>query len=55
MANTDIAKGRAKKAAGDLTDDKSLRREGQADETRGKAKDAIDKVADKAKDAVDRD
>lgn len=55
MENTDVAKGRVKQAAGDLTDDENLRREGQADETRGKVKDAIDDAADKAKDAVDRD
>ena len=55
MANPDEAKGRLKEAAGDLTDDKDLKREGQADRATGKAKDAIDDVADKAKDVIDRD
>jgi uncharacterized protein YjbJ (UPF0337 family) len=55
MTNPDVAKGRIEKAAGDLTDDKDLKREGQVDEAKGKAKDAIDNAADKAKDAVDRD
>ena len=55
MPNTDEAKGRIKEAAGDLTDDKDLQREGKVDQASGKAKDAIDKVSDKAKDAVDRD
>ena len=55
MTNSDEAKGRLKEAAGDLTDDKDLKREGQVDQATGKAKDAIDNVADKAKDVVDRD
>ena len=37
-----------KEAAGDLTDDDDLRRE-------GKAKDAVDDAGDKVKDALDRD
>lgn len=45
--SADEVKGKLKKAAGDLTDDKDLRREGQIDEASGKAKDAIDKVKDK--------
>ena len=55
MTNSDELKGRVKEAAGDLTDDKDLQREGQADQASGKAKDTIDDVADKAKDVVDRD
>lgn len=55
MANLDEAKGRVKEAAGDLTDDKDLKREGQSDQATGKVKEAIDDAADKAKDAVDRD
>ena len=53
--NTDEAKGRVKEAAGDLTGDKGLQREGKADQAAGKAKDAVDSVADKAKDVVNRD
>lgn len=49
----DKAKGKVKQAAGDLTDDDQLRREGQADEAGGKVKDAIDSLKDKAEDAVD--
>ena len=43
----DQAKGRVKKAAGDLTGDKDLKREGQVDEGAGKAKGVVDKVKDK--------
>lgn len=49
----DEMKGRVKKAGGDLTDNDELRREGQADETAGKAKQAIDKAKDRASDAID--
>jgi uncharacterized protein YjbJ (UPF0337 family) len=48
----DEAKGRAKKAAGELTDDKDLKREGDIDKASSKVKKATDKVADKARDAV---
>lgn len=47
MSNTDDLKGRVKEAAGDLTDDKDLKREGKADRATGKVKDAIDSVKDK--------
>ncbi|MFP5489026.1 MAG: CsbD family protein [Acidimicrobiia bacterium] len=50
----DQAKGRVKQAAGDLTDDDELRREGEADETAGKVKEAIDDVKDKASELVDK-
>jgi uncharacterized protein YjbJ (UPF0337 family) len=53
--NKDTAKGRVKEAAGGLTDDSGLKREGKVDKATGKAKDAADNVADKAKDAVNRD
>ena len=43
----DKVKGRVKQAAGDLTDDKDLKREGKVDEAAGKVKDAVDKVKDK--------
>jgi uncharacterized protein YjbJ (UPF0337 family) len=55
MPNSDEMKGRIKEAAGDLTDDKDLQREGKVDQASGKAKDTIDKASDKAKDALDRD
>ncbi len=47
MATFDEVKGRVKEAAGDLTDDEGLQREGKADRAQGKVKDAVDKVADK--------
>ena len=50
----DTAKGRLKKAAGDLKGDKDLQREGRVDEAAGKAKQAVDRAADKAKDAIRR-
>lgn len=55
MENTDEAKGRIKEAAGDLTGDKDLKREGKVDQATGKAKEAVDKASDKAKDALKRD
>jgi uncharacterized protein YjbJ (UPF0337 family) len=51
---TDEAKGRVKKATGELTGNKDLKREGDVDKATGKIKQATDKVADKAKDAVRR-
>jgi uncharacterized protein YjbJ (UPF0337 family) len=50
---TDQAKGRIKQAAGDLTDNDDLKREGKADETAGKVKDKIGDAKDKLEDAVD--
>lgn len=55
MSNMDEAKGRVKEAAGDLTDDKDLKREGKVDRASGKAKDKIDDAGDKAKELVGRD
>ena len=49
---TDEAKGRVKKAAGELTDDKGLKREGDVDKASGKIKNATEKGADKVRDAV---
>jgi uncharacterized protein YjbJ (UPF0337 family) len=53
--NKDEATGRIKEAAGDLTDDNELKREGKADRAEGKAKEAVDKAADKVKETLDRD
>ena len=47
MPNFDDIKGRVKQAAGELTDDERLEREGRADKAEGKAKEAGDKVADR--------
>lgn len=49
----DKAKGKAKQAAGDLTGDKDLEREGKRDELVGKAKGLIGDLKDKAEDGMD--
>lgn len=49
---TDELKGRVKEAAGALTGDARLKREGQLDQTVGKLKQTADKMIDKVKDAV---
>jgi uncharacterized protein YjbJ (UPF0337 family) len=48
----DDLKGRAKEAAGDLTDNQSLKNEGKVDRATGSAKDAVGDAGDKVKDAV---
>jgi len=45
----DETKGRIKEAAGDLTDDDELKREGKIDKGTGKAKNVVDKISDKIK------
>jgi uncharacterized protein YjbJ (UPF0337 family) len=50
--NIDEAKGRAKEAAGDLTDDEKLKREGKIDRAVSSVKDAVDDAADKVKDKI---
>lgn len=55
MSNMDEAKGRLKEAAGDLTDDKDLKREGKIDQAAGTAKEGVDKATEKAKDALTSD
>ena len=50
--NIDEAKGRAKEAAGDLTDDDSLKSEGKVDRAVSDVKDKVDDVADKVKDKL---
>jgi uncharacterized protein YjbJ (UPF0337 family) len=49
----DDMKGRAKEAAGDLTNDDRLKREGKLDQAAAKAKDAVDKAKEKASEAFD--
>jgi uncharacterized protein YjbJ (UPF0337 family) len=51
----DKAKGNVKQAAGDLTGDKDLKREGKVDEASGKTKNAVGAAADKVKNALHRD
>jgi uncharacterized protein YjbJ (UPF0337 family) len=48
----DQAKGRVKKAVGELTGDENLKREGDIDKASGKIKAATEKIADKARGAV---
>ncbi len=51
----DKAKGRVKEAAGDLSDDQSLKNEGRVDRAEGEAKDKIDQAADKVQEVMHRD
>src|SRR4051812_7790909 len=48
MGLLDKLTGRAKKAAGDLADDPSLRREGRQEERKGEAKDELANAQDRA-------
>ena len=48
----DEAKGRAKEAAGDLTDDDKLKREGKVDRASSSVKEKIDDAAGKLKDMI---
>jgi uncharacterized protein YjbJ (UPF0337 family) len=57
MSILDKLTGRFKKAAGDIADDPSLRREGRKEERKGEAKDELsnaqDRVEDKASEVAD--
>lgn len=55
VRNKDDAKGRVKEAAGSLTGDDELKREGKVDKATGKAKDGVEKLADKVKETLRRD
>jgi uncharacterized protein YjbJ (UPF0337 family) len=48
MGITDKIRGRIKKAAGDLADDPSLRREGRRQERKGEAKEERDRAHEQA-------
>jgi uncharacterized protein YjbJ (UPF0337 family) len=50
----DKAKGRTKKAVGDLTDDQNLKSRGRTDNAKGKAKSGIDDAAKKVKRGIRR-
>ncbi len=52
-AQPDNIKGRIKEAAGDLTNNDDLKREGKADQAAGNVKDGLNKVKDKIEDGVD--
>ena len=57
MGILDKITGRAKKAAGDIADDPTLRREGRTEERKGEEKEKLaeaqDRVEDKAQDVAD--
>ncbi len=55
IRNKDDAKGRLKEAAGSLTDDDDLKREGKVDKATGAVKEGLDKATDKVKDILKRD
>ena len=55
VRNTDDAKGRVKEAAGDLTGNDDLKREGKVDQAGGKAKEGVEKLTDKVKDVLRKD
>jgi uncharacterized protein YjbJ (UPF0337 family) len=48
MGILDKLTGRAKKAAGDIADDPSLRRQGQQEESKGEKKEELDRAQDRA-------
>jgi uncharacterized protein YjbJ (UPF0337 family) len=48
MGLLDKLTGRAKKAAGDLADDPSMRAEGRREERKGEAKEKLDEAQDRA-------
>ena len=48
MGITDKISGRVKKAAGDLTDDASLRRQGSQEERKGEAKEELQRDQERA-------
>jgi uncharacterized protein YjbJ (UPF0337 family) len=50
MSIWDKITGRAKKAAGDITDDSSLRREGRKEERKGEAKDELSNAQERVED-----
>ena len=50
---SDELKGRVKEAAGALTGDAKLKRQGKTEQAAGKLKQRVEKVIDKIKDAVD--
>jgi uncharacterized protein YjbJ (UPF0337 family) len=51
----DEAKGRAKEAAGDLTDDKDLEREGKVDRASSDVKEKVSDISEKVKEKIRRD
>lgn len=54
-STADDWKGRAKEAAGDLTDDEDLEREGKLDQAGAKVKETAGDAVDKVKDVFKKD
>ena len=52
-SNTDDLKGRAKEAAGAVTDDEDLKEEGKNDQRAAGAKEKVEQAADKVKRGID--
>jgi uncharacterized protein YjbJ (UPF0337 family) len=52
-SNTDDIKGRAKEAAGAVTDDEDLKEEGRNDQRAADAKEKVENAADKVKQGID--
>jgi uncharacterized protein YjbJ (UPF0337 family) len=52
--HVDEAKGRVKEAAGAITGDGDLKREGQGDQAVASVKDSADNVVDKVRDVADK-
>ena len=53
MGLTDKVTGKIKQAAGDLTDDASLRREGRKEQRKGEAKEELARTEDRADEKAD--
>lgn len=51
-AKTDKMKGRLKEAAGTITGDEKLKREGQLDQASANVKETVEKAVDKAKEIL---
>lgn len=55
MANMDDIKGKAKEAAGTVTGDKDLEREGKVDRAAGSVKENVSNATDKVKEVLHKD
>ena len=53
MPEADDLKGRVKEAAGDLTGDEDLKREGKVDQASGKVKEMLDDAKEKVEGVID--
>lgn len=53
--NAEEMKGRTKEAAGDVTGDESLQREGKVEQASSTVKEKVDKGSKKVKEMLDRD